>query len=371
MSRPPVVGGIGITSTPRKDREGPSMKPRARSRTRSGGRLGCGLVALAVTPALTLARRALADTGPTFWMPVEGSANAPAVDWLFRFILIISVVFFVVTVALMTGFVHRYRRRPGIAAERTATHSNRLELTWTIIPLILALSIFYFGFKQYLDMATPPANSYDILVTAQKWNWQFTYPNGYTDGTLHVPVDTPVRLILSSEDVIHSLYIPAFRLKKDVVPGRYNKAWFKATLPGEFSLFCAEYCGQKHSDMLSTVVVHPPGEFEKWLAGASSSVDKMPPAETGARHYKARGCASCHTLGDAAGVGPSFKGIYGGTVVLSDGRKVPVDEDYLRESILDPAAKVVAGFDPVMPTYRGRVTDKEITALIEYIKSLK
>jgi cytochrome c oxidase subunit II len=321
-------------------------------------------VFVAVSPAL-------ADTAPTFWMPVEGSAAAPAVDWLFRFILVVAVIFFVITVTLMTWFVYHYRRRPGMTAQKTADHSNRLEVTWTVIPLAVAMSIFYFGFKQYLDMTVAPANSYEILVTAQKWNWQFTYPNGYTDANLHVPVDTPVRLVLSSEDVIHSLYIPAFRIKKDAVPGRYNKVWFKATLPGEFTLFCAEYCGQKHSDMLSTVVVHPPGDFEKWLAGASSSSDKLPPAEAGARLYQARGCASCHTLTDAAGVGPSFKGIYGHDVVLSDGRKVAVDEDYLRESILDPAAKVVAGFDPVMPTYRGRITDKEITALIEYIKSLK
>jgi cytochrome c oxidase subunit 2 len=327
---------------------------------------------LKLVPALAfvLVSPALADTVPTFWMPVEGSANAPAVDWLFRFILVISVIFFVITVALMTWFVYRYRRRPGVAAERTATHSNRLELTWTIIPLVVALAIFYFGFKQYMDMTVAPENSYEILVTAQKWNWQFTYPNGYSDGNLHVPVDTPVRLVLSSEDVIHSLYIPAFRIKKDAVPGRYNKVWFKATQPGEYTLFCAEYCGRQHSDMLSTVVVHPPGEFETWLAGASSSADKMPPAEAGARLYKARGCASCHTVTDAAGVGPSFKGIYGHEVVLSNGQEASVDEDYLRESILDPAAKVVAGFDPVMPTYKGRITDKEITALIEYIKSL-
>jgi cytochrome c oxidase subunit II len=331
---------------------------------------GTALVTVLAT-VLAPAFPARADTGPTFWMPVEGSANAPAVDWLFHFILVISSVFFAITVFFLGWFIYRYRRRPGVGAERTATHSNRLEVAWTIIPLVLALSIFYFGFKQYLDMSVAPANSYEILVTAQKWNWQFTYPNGYSDGNLHVPVDTPVRLVLSSEDVIHSLYIPAFRLKKDAVPGRYNKVWFKATVPGEYALLCTQYCGREHSDMRTSVVVHPPGEFEKWLAGAATQADKLSPAEAGAGLFKARGCASCHTVGDAAGVGPSFKGIYGHEVVLSDGRRVPVDEDYLRESILDPAVKVVAGFDPVMPTYKGRITDKEITALVEYVKSLQ
>jgi cytochrome c oxidase subunit II len=320
--------------------------------------------------ALGLGDRALAEVGPTFWMPIQGSSGARQVDWLFRFILVVSAVFFALIVVLMTSFVLRYRRRAGVAAERTATHSNGLEFAWTIVPLLLALSIFYVGFKDYLDMINAPQNSYQILVTAQKWNWQFTYPNGYVDGALHVPMDTPVQLVLASEDVIHSLYIPAFRLKKDAVPGRYTKAWFRGTVAGEFPLYCAEYCGRQHSDMLSTVVVHPPGDFEKWLAGVSNIADTTPPAEVGARLYKSRGCASCHTATGAASVGPSFKGVFGHEVVLSDRRRVPVDEDYLRESILEPTAKVVAGFDPVMPTYQGRIKDKEITAIIEYIKTL-
>jgi cytochrome c oxidase subunit II len=322
-----------------------------------------------LAPAVDLALRG--PLQPTFWMPVAGSASASRVDWIFRFILIIAVVFFLLVVTLMALFVIRYRRRPGREAEPSPLHNTKLEVTWTAIPLLLVLLIFYFGFKTYMDMSVAPQNSYEILVTAQKWAWSFTYPNGYVDANLHVPVDTPVRLVLTSEDVIHSLFIPAFRLKKDVVPGRYNKTWFRATTAGEYQIFCSSYCGTKHSEMLSTVIVHEPGMFEKWLADASNFVDKIPPAEAGARLYKTRGCASCHTVDGSAGIGPSFKGIWGGQAVLSDGRKVLVDEDYVRESILEPPAKVVAGFDPVMPTYKGRIKDKEITVIIEYLKSLK
>lgn len=318
-----------------------------------------------------LSGTARAGEEPSFWMPIQGSSSAPQVDWIFNFILIISIVFFLLIVSLMVVFAVRYRRRPGLEAQKSPTHNTRLEVAWTVIPLILVTFIFYYGFKGFLDLNTPPQNSYEVLVTAQKWNWQFTYPNGHTDGTLHAPVDTPVRLVLSSEDVIHSLYIPAFRIKKDAVPGRYNKVWFRGTVPGEFTIFCAEYCGTQHSDMLSTVVVHPPGEFEKWMMEAANFVDKLPPAEAGARLYKARGCASCHTVDGRPGIGPSFKGVFGHQAILSSGERVLADEDYVRRSILEPATEVVAGFEPVMPTYKGRIKDKEITALIEYLKTLQ
>ena len=313
----------------------------------------------------------LAGAEPTFWMPVQGSSAAPGVDRLFQFILIIAAVFFLIVLVLMTLFVVRYRRRPGVEAVATPTHNTPLELAWTIIPLILVLFIFYFGFGTYLDMSVPPQNSYEILVTAQKWNWQFTYPNGYVDATLHVPVDTPVRLVLSSEDVIHAFYVPAFRLKKDVVPGRYNKTWFRATVPGRYTLFCAEYCGTKHSEMLSEVVVHQPGGFETWLADAANFVDRLPPAEAGQRLYSSRGCGSCHSVNGKASIGPTFKGFFGSSVVLKGGQRVAADEDYVRESILEPMTKVVAGYDPVMPTFKGRITDKEITAIIEYLKTVR
>jgi len=312
-----------------------------------------------------------ATSGGGFWLPPAASTTAGEVDWLFKFIFVISCVFFLLIVALIVLFVVRYRRRPGREAEPSVTHNHWLEVTWTGIPVILVLIIFYFGFRGYMDVATPPGNAYEIQVVAQRWNWSFVYPNGYVDGTLHVPVGVPIRLILTSEDVIHGFYVPDFRIKKDVVPGRYNKVWFQADKPGEHQIYCTQYCGLKHSEMLSTVVVHEQGGFEKWLAGASDFLTKLPPDQAGARLYKSRGCASCHSVNGSPGVGPTFLGVFGHEVELNGGGEVIADENYVRESILDPGAKVVRGFQPVMPTFKGRISDAEIAAIIAYLKTLK
>ena len=305
------------------------------------------------------------------WMPVQASTGAPAVDRLFFFILWLSVAFFVLIVGLMVLFVVRYRRRAArTAPDASPSHNTALELTWTIIPLILVIVIFAWGFKVFMDMSTPPGNAYEVLVTGQKWKWLFTYPNGHVDENLHVPVDTPVRLVMTSEDVIHSFYVPAFRMKKDVVPGRYTKAWFRANRTGEFQVYCAEYCGTSHSDMLSMVVVHEPGGFESWLEKAADFLNTMSPAEAGAKLVAQRGCAQCHSVDGRGGIGPSLKGVFGHQVQLVSGPPLVADEDYIRESILEPQARVVAGYQPVMPTYKGRLKDAEITAIIEYLKVL-
>ena len=224
-----------------------------------------------------------------------------------------------------------------------------------------------------MDMYTPPGNALHVNVIGRRWYWSFEYPDTglINDNELHVPVDKAVKLVLTSEDVIHSLYVPAFRLKRDAVPGRYNKAWFRATEVGEFDLFCAEYCGTSHSDMLATVIVHEPGEFETWLEAASNFLDRVSPAEGGKRLTSARGCVTCHSVDGSAGIGPTFQGLFGHEQLLSDGSSVVVDEDYIRESILEPQAKIAAGYDAVMPTYQGRLKDREITAIIEYIKTLE
>jgi cytochrome c oxidase subunit II len=308
----------------------------------------------------------------TFWMPSQASTAAPAVDALFFFIFWIAVFFFLLIVGLGVLFVVRYRQRESREhPEASPTHNTRLELTWTLIPLAIVIGIFGWGFKVYLDMNVPPANAYEILVTGQKWKWLFTYPNGHVDENLHVPVDVPVRLVLTSEDVIHGFFIPAFRVKKDVVPGRYNKTWFRATKPGEYQLFCSLYCGTSHSDMLAKVVVHEPGGFERWLEEASNFLATLSPAEAGARLFLARGCAQCHSVDGKAGVGPTLLKLFGSHVPLKSGDAVTADEDYIRESILEPQAKIVAGFEPVMPTFKGKLKDQEITAVIEYMKTLK
>jgi cytochrome c oxidase subunit 2 len=311
----------------------------------------------------------------TFWFPPQSSTNAAPADWVFFFILGLSAFFFILIVGVMTFFVLRYRRRQGVPAQATAHHSMALELTWTLIPLGLVGAIFYFGFVVFLDQRVQPNSPYEIMVTGRKWSWSFTYSNGVTDRDLHVPLDTDVRLVMSSDDVIHSLFIPAFRVKFDLVPGRITKLWFKATQEGQYPLLCAEYCGTEHSNMSATVHVHRSGEFEKWLNDSSSRVLQMSPRDLGARLYVTKGCASCHSLDGKASWGPSFKNIFGRQhVVREDGKEIQVlvDENYLRESILDPQKKVVVGpYSAVMPTYQGRIKDQEINGLIEYIKSLK
>jgi len=307
--------------------------------------------------------------GGSFWMPPQVSTTAHSVDWLFHFILAISVFFFLLIVIVMLVFVLKYRRREGQTAAQSPSHNMALEVTWTVIPVILVIVIFFFGFKGFLDIATPPANAYEVLVEGQKWNWSFTYPNGYVDENLHVPVDRPVRLVMSSADVIHSLYVPAFRIKNDVVPGRYSKVWFEATVPGEYDLFCAEYCGTSHSDMVAHVIVHPVGEFEIWLEKASNFLETMTPVDAGRKLFQVRGCTQCHTMDSTPKTGPTLLDVFGRTETMTNGEVLTVDENYIRESILEPGARVVAGFEAVMPTYQGRLKDAEIMAIIEYLKA--
>lgn len=304
-------------------------------------------------------------------IPDRASDVAYAVDWTFNFILAVSVFFFVLISGIMLYFIIRYRRRKGVDAEKTSTHSLPLELTWTLIPCALVLVMFYSGFQGYMQMSLDSQNAYEIQVTGQKWSWTFTYPNGYVDKDLHLPVDRKIRLVLTSKDVIHSLFIPAFRVKKDVVPGRYNKLWFTPTKPGEYNLYCAEYCGTSHSDMLARVIVHEPGGYETWLAEAADFIGKLPPVEAGQRVFETRGCTQCHSVDGSAGIGPTLAGSFGKQETMASGETVTVEENYLRESILRPKAKVVAGYEPVMPTYEGRLDEDEIRVLIEYIKSLK
>ncbi len=309
--------------------------------------------------------------GSSFWLPAPASTLAGKVDWLFNAISLIALLFLLLIATLMGLFVWRYRARPGRPAEPAPSHNTPLEIAWSAIPLAIVCWIFWEGFQGFLELHTPPQNAYEVLVSGQKWKWLFTYPNGVVDENLHVPVSTPVRLVLSSEDVIHSFFVPDFRIKRDAVPGRFTKAWFEAPRPGEHRVYCAEYCGTSHSDMTAKVIVHPEGEFQRWLDSAADLLDRMPPAEAGAKLFVQRGCKQCHSVDGTGGIGPTLKGIFGHEQVLRDGGRARVDEDYLRESILDPQAKVVAGYDPVMPTFKGRIKDREIVALIEYVKTLR
>jgi cytochrome c oxidase subunit 2 len=315
--------------------------------------------------------------GGSFWLPVQGSTVAPDVDSLFHFITGISLFFFVLIIGLIVWFLIQYRRRPGVEPQDSPHHNTVLELSWSILPSLLLVVMFYRGFTGYMDMRTPPDGAMEIMVNAKKWSWLFTYPNGWGEPELHVPRDVPVTLVMTSEDVIHSLFIPAFRVKMDVVPGRYTKLWFNATEVGEFTLFCTEYCGTKHSDMLAKVVVHDSvAEYQQWLEKASDPYTQedgkpRPLAEVGAMFFNKRGCVQCHSIDGSVKTGPTFKGTFGTTQKLTDGTDVVIDENYVRESILNPMAKVRGGFRPVMPTFQGQLKDQDIGAIIAYLKSLK
>jgi len=277
----------------------------------------------------------------------------------------------VLVVGLMAWFVARYRRRPGVAPPKSLSHNTLLEIAWTAVPVLVVAVIFYEGFAAYMTMRTAPPNCYDLRVSARQWAWQFIYPNGHVDENLHVPAGEPIRLTMTSEDVIHGLWIPALRVKMDVVPGRYTSVWFQADKPGTYDVLCTEYCGDEHSNMLATLEVHSPEDYEVWLKNAANFLKTLPPAEAGQRLFRRRGCGQCPSTEGAAGVGPSLQGIYGRPQKMADGKEVLADDNYIRESILDPRAKIVAGYQPVMSTYKGLATDDEITALIEYIKTLK
>jgi len=284
-----------------------------------------------------------------------------------------SLFFFVLIVALATYFTLRYRRRVEGEALRPAPHHPLwLEVTWVVIPTLLVLVIFVWGFRGYLRLSIVPAEAYEVKVNGQKWFWSFDYAEGAAVvNEMVVPVGRNVKLLLSSKDVIHSFFVPAFRIKKDVLPNRYSIAWFHATQVGEYDLYCTEYCGSKHSAMLGKVKVVGEREFADWLDAASSAGEGMTPEEYGAKLYQSKACYTCHSLDGSPGNGPTFKGIFGHDVKLADGRSVMVDENYIRESILTPTAKVVAGFQPIMPTYQGLLKDREIDALVAFLKGLK
>jgi cytochrome c oxidase subunit II len=313
----------------------------------------------------------LAQGDAPFWLPPPDSTTAGVVDPLLYFLLYLSLFFFALIVGLMLVFVIVYRRRPGVE-QRPAPKSNlTLELLWTAVPIVVVVIIFYWGFVGYMQMRLPPREHYEIEVVGRQWSWMFKYGNGHIDTDLHVPVDRPVQLLMRSEDVIHSLWIPAFRVKMDLVPGRYTKTWFKATRPGIHALFCAEYCGTRHADMTAAVIVHEPGQFEVWLEDAAQAAGDMTPAERGEYFYNRLGCFGCHSLDGTARTGPSLKGIFGETHRFNDGTQAKVDENYIRESILDPSAKVRQGYRDQMNSYQGQISDEQIDAIIALIKSIE
>jgi len=306
-------------------------------------------------------------------MPAANSTIAGEVDALFYFILYASIVVFAIVVAVTAYFLVRYRRRGSNELTSGVDHNLKLEIFWTVIPTILVFIVFYWGFDTFLKMHVAPKDAIEIKATGQKWFWTFDYPNGANGvNELVVPVNQPVKLLLSSTDVIHSFFVPEFRVKMDALPNRYTIAWFEATKTGDYHIFCTEYCGKGHSEMLGNVKVLDESEYENWLVESKVDIPKgMSLEEAGGKLYISKACNTCHSIDGSVGVAPSFKGIFGKTENLSDGSSLPIDENYLRKSILNPQAQVVAGYAPVMPTYQNVLSDRQIDALIAYIKSLK
>jgi len=287
------------------------------------------------------------------------------VDALYIFLLIVTGMMTLLIFACILFFAARFRHRPGVLAEQIEG-STPLEITWSTIPFLIFLVIFAWGAVVYFKERTPPDNSAEVYVVAKQWMWKLEHAEGQREiNELHVPVGRDVKLIMTSQDVIHSFYIPAFRIKQDVLPGRYTVEWFRATKPGVYHLFCAEYCGTQHSGMVGDIVVLQPAQYEAWMNGGSTG----PLSATGEKVFAELGCATCHRS-DTQGRGPNLQGVFGKPVQLEDGRTVTADENYLRECILDPGAKRVKGFQPIMPTFQGLVSEEQVNALVAYIKSI-
>jgi cytochrome c oxidase subunit 2 len=297
--------------------------------------------------------------------PDRASTIAGQVDALYLYLVLVSAVMTLLIFVAVAVLAIKYRRRAGVLAHQIEG-SPILETAWSIIPLGVMVTFFIWGAVIYFKERTPPTNSTEVYVVAKQWMWKLEHIEGQREiNELHIPVGQNVKLIMTSQDVIHSFFIPAFRLKQDVIPGRYTTLWFKATTAGTYHLFCAEYCGTSHSGMIGNVVVMEPPDYTQWMAGGPSA----PLPEAGKQLFASLGCSTCHRF-DIQGRGPNLQGAFGKPVLLEDGRTVIADENYVRESILNPTAKIVSGFKPVMPTFQGLVSDEQLNALVAYIKSL-
>ncbi len=337
------------------------------------------------------------------WQLLPTASNhAAALDNLYLFITALCAISMVIVIGAQVYFMVKYKERTKGQKTSPLTHDTKLEFIWSAIPAVLLVVIFVWGERDFMLLSSPPRDAMEVRITGAKWFWTIEYPNfpggpsmtcpGFKAGslkelasnkedcppeektpTLFVPLNKPVRLTISSSDVIHSVYIPAFRVKKDAVPGRYTTLWFTAILTGEYPLFCTEYCGDQHSSMLGKVIVVDPEIFDKVVRKVTElkQNDGETKADYGKRVYGAMGCPACHSLDGSKMTGPSFKGLYGRQEALSDGTTVTAEDNYIRQSVLDPNSQIVAGYSPQMPSFQGRLKDDQIDALIDFIKTVK
>jgi cytochrome c oxidase subunit 2 len=299
--------------------------------------------------------------------PESASTMATRVDALYFFLVAVSAFFSLLIAGLIVYFAIKYRRRHDDDVGVHVGGGLVLEIVWSVIPLGIVLVMFFWGASVFFAMSRPPDETLNVFVVGKQWMWKIQHADGQREiNELHVPVGRAVKLIMTSEDVIHDFSIPAFRVKADVVPGRYTQIWFEATKPGRYHLFCAEYCGTRHSGMIGEIVVMEASDYQTWLSGGAPEGSL---ASVGAKLFADLTCNTCHRP-DARGRGPVLEGIFGQQVQLHNGSTVTADETYLRESILQPSARITAGFQPVMPAFQGLVSEEGLLALIEYIKSL-
>ena len=299
--------------------------------------------------------------------PAEASTISPYTDALYVFLLLMTVVGMALVCALVLVFSLKYRREKHPVATQIEG-STLLEATWTIIPLAIFLVTFVWGALLYFRIYDPPANAMNIYIVGKQWMWKAEHPGGQHEiNALHVPTGRPVQLTMISQDVFHSFSIPDFRVKREVIPGRYTTVWFEATVPGTYHIFCTQYCGTQHSMMIGEVTVLTPDDYEKWTKQSTSG---MSLAQNGERLFASMGCNACHN-GTAAARGPSLAGVYGSRLTLTDGSQVLVNDAYLRDAILNPSQHVTAGFAPIMPTYQGQISEDGLIDLVEFVKNMQ
>jgi len=301
------------------------------------------------------------------FFPQAASEQAGQIDALYFFLVAVTAFFTALIAIMVVVFAVKFRRKHDDEVGEAIHGSLALELLWTVIPLGITMVMFVWGAQVFFHMTRPPKGAMEIYVVGKQWMWKAQHMDGAREiNELHVPIGRPVKLIMGSEDVIHSFFIPEFRVKADVIPGRLNTLWFTATKPGRYHLFCTQYCGTKHSAMIGWVTAMEPAEYEAWLGGGGAGGTM---ADAGAKLFQDLACATCH-LDNGQGRGPVLKGAFGKPVTLQTGQTVTIDDAYVRESILNPQAKVVAGFQPIMPTFQGLVTEEQLLQLIAYVKSL-
>ena len=313
----------------------------------------------------------LMDKG-SFILPEASSSIAADVDVLFYVILWGSILLFIMMVGFGLFFVFQYRRsESNLVAKKQVTHNVKLELVWTVIPLIIVMIIFAWGYRDYLKLVIPPVDSSEILIVGKKWLWEVEYPKEGIKllNEVVVPVGKPVTLLMTSTDVLHSFYLPNFRIKRDLVPNRYSKIWFHPEKVGEYQVFCTEYCGDGHSTMLGVLRVLSQDDYDDWLKSGNSSED-IPLLDLGKKVYKSKNCNACHSIDGSSMSGPTWQGLYGRNRQFTDGTEAIADANYITEAILYPNAKIVTGYPAVMPSYSGLIDEREIAGIIEYIKSL-